>query len=107
MQTLRAGSPGIRTEQRRRIKRRQLIAATALRCWTTPGKPVARSLPGFEADWKHPFVATEIGDALPHWEAALYLTDPGQITKSANTLRLTVSLIVLLLVVAIVAGGSR
>jgi signal transduction histidine kinase len=70
------------------------------------GKPVARSLPGFEADWKRPFVATEIGDALPHWEAALYLTDPGQITKSANTLRLTVSLIVLLLVVAIVAGGS-
>jgi signal transduction histidine kinase len=70
------------------------------------GKPVARSLPGFDADWKRPFVATEIGDALPHWEAALYLTDPGQITKSANTLRLTVSLIVLLLVVAIVAGGS-
>lgn len=70
------------------------------------GKPVARSLPGFQADWKHPFVATEIGDALPHWEAALYLTDPGQITKSANTLRLTISLIVVLLVVAIVAGGS-
>ena len=70
------------------------------------GKPVARSMDSFEADWKHPFAATEIGDALPHWEAALYLTDPGQITKSANTLRLTVSLIVLLLVVAIVAGGT-
>jgi signal transduction histidine kinase len=70
------------------------------------GKPVAFSLPGFQADWKHPFVATEIGDALPHWEAALYLTDPAQITRSANTLRLTISLIVLLLIVAIVAGGS-
>jgi signal transduction histidine kinase len=70
------------------------------------GKPVARSMDGFETDWKHPFAATEIGDALPHWEAALYLTDPDQITKSANTLRLTVSLIVLLLVVAIVAGGT-
>ncbi|HUB68552.1 MAG TPA: HAMP domain-containing sensor histidine kinase [Candidatus Methylacidiphilales bacterium] len=70
------------------------------------GHPVARSIPGFSADWKHPFVATEIGEALPHWEAALYLTDPQQLSKSARTLRLTLSLIVVLLVVAIVAGGS-
>src|SRR5205814_492534 len=25
----------------------------------------------FETDWKHPFVATEIGEALPHWEVAV------------------------------------
>jgi signal transduction histidine kinase len=70
------------------------------------GHPVAVSIPGFTTDWKHPFVATEIGETLPHWEAALYLTDPQQFSKSARTLRLTVVLIVLLLVVAIVAGGS-
>jgi signal transduction histidine kinase len=70
------------------------------------GHPVALSIRGFKADWKHPFVATEIGETLPHWEAALYLTDPQQMSKSARTLRLTVSLIVLLLIVAIVAGGS-
>jgi signal transduction histidine kinase len=70
------------------------------------GQPVATSIPGFSADWKHPFVATEIGESLPHWEAALYLTDPQQISKSARTLRLTVGLIVVLLIVAIVAGGS-
>lgn len=70
------------------------------------GHPVALSIPGFTGDWKHPFVATEIGETLPHWEAALYLTDPLQMSKSAHTLRLTVSLIVLLLVIAIVAGGS-
>ena len=61
---------------------------------------------GFVADWKHPFVATEIGEALPHWEAALYLVDPGQISRAARTLQLTLGLIVLLFVAAIVSGGS-
>ncbi len=70
------------------------------------GHPVALSLPGFTADWKHPFVATEIGEALPHWEAALYLVDPGQISRAARTLQFTLGLIVLLLVAAIVSGGS-
>lgn len=70
------------------------------------GHPVAISIPGFKTDWKHPFVATEIGDTLPHWEAALYLLDPQQMSKSARTLQLTLGLIVLVLVVAIVAGGS-
>src|SRR5260221_10098650 len=47
------------------------------------GRPVALSRPGFTGDWKHPFVATEIGEALPHWEAALYLVDPQQISRAA------------------------
>ncbi|HEY0257185.1 MAG TPA: HAMP domain-containing sensor histidine kinase, partial [Candidatus Methylacidiphilales bacterium] len=70
------------------------------------GHPVALSIAGFTADWKHPLVATEIGETLPHWEAALYLTDPQQMSKSAHTLQLTIGLFVLILVVAIVAGGS-
>ncbi len=70
------------------------------------GHPMALSIPDFKVDWKHPFVATEIGETLPHWEAALYLTDAQQMSKSAHTLQLTVGLIVLLLMVAIVAGGS-
>jgi signal transduction histidine kinase len=70
------------------------------------GHPVALSRPGFKGDWKHPFVATEIGEALPHWEAALYLVDPQQISRAARTLQLTLGLIVLLLVAAIVSGGS-
>jgi signal transduction histidine kinase len=70
------------------------------------GHPVALSQAGFVGDWKHPFVATEIGEALPHWEAALYLVDPNQISHAARTLQFTLGLIVLMLVVAIVAGGS-
>ncbi|HJX82721.1 MAG TPA: histidine kinase dimerization/phospho-acceptor domain-containing protein, partial [Candidatus Angelobacter sp.] len=69
------------------------------------GKPVALSRPGFKADWKHPLVATEIGESLPHWEAALYLVDPQQISRSASTLQLTLGLIVMTLVAAILLGG--
>ena len=70
------------------------------------GQPLALSLPGFHTDWKHPFVATEIGSVLPHWEAALYLTDPSQVSHSARVLHFTIGLIILLLMVAILAGGS-
>ena len=69
------------------------------------GKPVALSRSGFTADWKHPLVATEIGEALPHWEAALYLVDPQQINRSASTLQLTLGFVVLTLVTAILLGG--
>jgi signal transduction histidine kinase len=79
---------------------------TCLAILDDSGHPVALSIPGFASDWKHPFVATEIGEVLPHWEAALYLVDPRQISRSARTLQLTLGLIVLLLVAAIVSGGS-
>jgi len=69
------------------------------------GKPVALSRSGFTADWKHPLVATEIGETLPHWEAALYLVDPQQINRSASTLQLTLGFVVLTLVAAILLGG--
>ncbi len=69
------------------------------------GKPVAFSRPGFTADWKRPFAATEIGEALPHWEAALYLVDPRQINRSAFTLQLALASIVAVLVAAILLGG--
>ena len=70
------------------------------------GHPVALSRPGFSGDWKHPFVATEIGEVLPHWEAALYQIDPRQISRAARTVQWTLGSIVLLLVAAILAGGS-
>jgi signal transduction histidine kinase len=70
------------------------------------GHPVALSQANFTADWKHPFVATEIGSVLPHWEAALYLTNPGQVSHSARVLHFTIGLIILVLIVAILAGGT-
>lgn len=69
------------------------------------GHPVALSQPGFSADWKHPFVATEIGGVLPHWEAALYLLNPNAVSESARALHYTIWLIILVLVAAVAAGG--
>ena len=68
-------------------------------------KPVALSHPGFRATWKRPFVATEIGEILPHWEVAVYLLNPARLTQSARTLQLTLGLLISLLLVAIGVGG--
>jgi signal transduction histidine kinase len=68
-------------------------------------KPVALSSAGFSANWKRPLVATEIGDALPHWEVAAYLVNPAQLTRAANTARLTLGLLIAVLVLAIGVGS--
>jgi len=68
-------------------------------------RPVAVSRTGFQANWKHPFVATEVGEALPHWEMAVYLLDPEKLAKSAQTLKLTLGLLIVILLAAIGAGG--
>jgi signal transduction histidine kinase len=69
------------------------------------GRPAALSQPGFENNWKHPFVSTEIGESLPHWEVAVYLRDPGKLTRSANLLRLELGLLILLLLLSIAVGS--
>ncbi len=68
-------------------------------------RPVALSQPGFRANWKHPFVDTEIGEALPHWELAVYLLNPAKLTQSAHTLALTLGLLIAVLVTAIGVGS--
>jgi signal transduction histidine kinase len=68
-------------------------------------KPLAVSRSGFQTNWKRPFVATEIGETLPHWEAAVYLVDPGQLARAAQTVKLTLGLLIAMLVVAIGIGS--
>ena len=68
-------------------------------------KPLALSQPGFQANWKRPFVSSEIGEALPHWEVAIYLLNPAKLARSAQTLRLTLGLLVALLISAIGVGS--
>jgi signal transduction histidine kinase len=68
-------------------------------------RPVTLSRAGFQAAWKRPFVATEIGEALPHWEVAAYLVNPAQLTRAANTAKLTLGLLVAVLVLAIGVGS--
>src|SRR5207249_1184062 len=68
-------------------------------------RPVGKSHPAFRGNWKRPFVATEIGEALPHWEAAVYLIDPTALTRSAQTLKWTLGLLICVLVLAIGVGS--
>ncbi|HSI13106.1 MAG TPA: HAMP domain-containing sensor histidine kinase [Chthoniobacter sp.] len=56
-------------------------------------------------DWKHPFVASEIGEALPHWEAALYLQRPEQLRESARVVRRTVIFLIAAALAVIACGG--
>jgi signal transduction histidine kinase len=84
---------------------RALQVETCLGLLDDAARPVALSQPSFRANWKRPFVATEIGDVLPHWEVAVYLLDPGKLERSARTLKLTLGLIISLLVLAIGIGS--
>jgi signal transduction histidine kinase len=68
-------------------------------------KPVVVSPAKFQANWKRPFVATEIGDSLPHWEVAAYLINPAQLTEAARITRLTLGLFITVLVLAIGVGS--
>ena len=70
------------------------------------GKPVATQpadAPG--RDWKRPFVASEIGEALPHWEAALYLASPTALAESARGLWRTLAFTIAGMVTLIALGG--
>ena len=70
-------------------------------------QPVAISPAGaFVPNWRRPFAASEIGEALPHWEAAVYLTGGDRLTATAATLRWSVLLLVVVLIAAIAGGGG-
>jgi signal transduction histidine kinase len=68
-------------------------------------QPVFQSIANFAAEWKRPFVATEVGEVLPNWEVSLYLVDPARLTASARLVTLTVVLLIALALAAILAGG--
>jgi signal transduction histidine kinase len=78
---------------------------TLLAILNDKAKPVSKSPAGFTAKWKRPFVATEIGELLPHWEVALYLSDPTQFKESARLVTVTLVLLITLALAAIMAGG--
>jgi signal transduction histidine kinase len=68
-------------------------------------RPVAISRPNFHTTWKRPFVATEIGEALPHWEIAAYIVDPSRLTQAVCTESIVLGILIAVLVVAITVGG--
>jgi signal transduction histidine kinase len=69
-------------------------------------RPVTQSIPNFSATWRRPFVASEIGETLPHWEVALYLLDPASLDRSARVLALTLTALIAVALAVIFAGGA-
>jgi signal transduction histidine kinase len=68
-------------------------------------RPRYRTDDRFQTDWKRPFVAAEIGEALPHWELAVYLRNPAHFNEAARTTAVTLGLLIALLVLAIAVGS--
>ena len=69
-------------------------------------RPVAtRPAAAAAREWSRPFVAAEIGEALPHWEAALYLARPDQLQENARQVRRTLVLLIAAALAAIAFGG--
>jgi signal transduction histidine kinase len=68
-------------------------------------RPVALSETNFVApNWKRPFVASEIGEALPHWEVAVYLRDPAKLGASARTATTVLAMLICGLFAVIAVG---
>ncbi len=70
------------------------------------GIPLIRPLEEAARDWRFPFVAREISAMLPHWEVAAYLTDPGMISSKAGTAIRIIWVLVFILFISIVSGGT-
>ena len=69
------------------------------------GKPVVITASGFTTNWKRPFVATEVGEVLPHWEIGIYLFNPAAANQIATTVQRSVGTIIVLLLCAIGIGS--
>ncbi len=68
------------------------------------GKPL-HAPAGAALDWRAPFVAREIHEALPRWEVAAYLADPSYISSKAEATTSVLWVITFFLLVAIAGGG--
>ncbi len=86
--------------------RQRKDAEVSLALLDSGGQVVAQTVEGFTADWRQPFVATEVGEILPHWEVAAYLLDPRAVARSARSARLTLWMLVPVLLAAIGVGGA-
>ena len=69
-------------------------------------RPVATRPAGAATlEWKRPFVASEIGEAFPHWEAAIYLARPTALADSARGVYRTFAFLIAGAVALIAIGG--
>jgi len=55
--------------------------------------------------WNRPFFAREIGEVLPRWEVAAYLSDPAALASRARLQSLIIGVLIAFLLIAIILGG--
>jgi signal transduction histidine kinase len=70
------------------------------------GMPLATPPDVKGLDWRRPFVSEPVGETLPRWEAAAYLTTPGAIADRARSSSVVIWILVLILLVSVAGGGS-
>lgn len=69
-------------------------------------RPLIRRPVEFRApQWRHPFAAAEVGEALPNWEVAVYERDPGRPAAAAIAFQWTLGTLVVGLLAIIGTGG--
>jgi signal transduction histidine kinase len=56
-------------------------------------------------EWKRPFFSREIGEVLPRWEVATYLSNPGALASRARLQSLIMVVLIAILLIAISLGG--
>ena len=69
------------------------------------GRTMAASQDARVSDRRHPLASAALGDALPHWEVAVFLRDPLRAGEAAAAIRATLVLLVALLLLAIGVGS--
>lgn len=69
------------------------------------GRTVAASRSDVVLNGQRALGSAALGDALPHWEIAVFLRGPSQAIRSAATARTTIGLLVTLLILAIGVGS--
>jgi signal transduction histidine kinase len=82
-----------------------LTRAMAVALLDDTARPKVLAPAQFKADWRRPFVFAEIGDVLPHWKIGVFMQNPARLGESARTLRLTVTLLIVVLLMAIAFGS--
>jgi signal transduction histidine kinase len=70
------------------------------------GAPLAVPPEGAARDWRRPFVAREIGELLPRWEAASYLASADVLSAPARFSSLVMWIMVGILIVSVAGGGT-
>ena len=69
------------------------------------GQLVGKNSQNFGGDWSKWLVNSEVGSILPRWMVTAYVVNPNSLIQSAQSLRLTILLLVSFLIVAIGIGG--